>query len=130
MTPEQAADAAATLRAARVIPSDYGAHSRSPFIGGYAGTRSTSFRAAMTKRGLADRVLVLETGESWHLAKPRRSEPLSVAASVRPRAARAGTPRRSARASPGPTPDTASSPASSVGRAAAMRASTASLKTM
>jgi L-ascorbate metabolism protein UlaG (beta-lactamase superfamily) len=69
MTPEQAAAAAATLGAARVVPSDYGAQSRAPWVW-YAGDALERFRHAMTEKGLADRVLVLETGESWHLTKP------------------------------------------------------------
>jgi L-ascorbate metabolism protein UlaG (beta-lactamase superfamily) len=69
MAPEQAATAAATLGAARVIPSDYGARSRSPWVW-YAGDSLERFRKAMTEHGLADHVLVLETGESWHYARP------------------------------------------------------------
>lgn len=69
MTPEQAAEAAVTLGAARVIPSGYGAQSRSPFTW-YASDALERFRAAMATHGLADRVLVLEPGESWHYAKP------------------------------------------------------------
>jgi L-ascorbate metabolism protein UlaG (beta-lactamase superfamily) len=69
MTPEQAATAAATLGAARVVPSDYGARSRSPWVW-YAGDSLERFRKAMSEHGLADHVLVLETGESWHYAKP------------------------------------------------------------
>jgi L-ascorbate metabolism protein UlaG (beta-lactamase superfamily) len=69
MTPEQAAEAAVTLGASRVVPSDYGARSRSPFTW-YGGDPLQRFRAAMAARGLADRVLVLEPGESWHYAKP------------------------------------------------------------
>jgi L-ascorbate metabolism protein UlaG (beta-lactamase superfamily) len=69
MTPEQAAEAAVTLDAARVIPSGYGARSRSPFTW-YTGDPLDRFRAAMAAKGLADRVLVLEPGESWHYAKP------------------------------------------------------------
>jgi L-ascorbate metabolism protein UlaG (beta-lactamase superfamily) len=69
MTPEQAADAAATLGASRVIPSGYGARSRSPWSW-YAGDALERFRAAMAARGLADRLVVLDTGESWHYAKP------------------------------------------------------------
>lgn len=69
MTPEQAADAARTLNPARVIPSGYGARSRSPLTW-YGGDALTRFRNAMATKGLAERVLVLETGESWHYAKP------------------------------------------------------------
>lgn len=68
MTPEQAAEAAVTLDAGRVIPSGYGARSRSPFTW-YTGGPLDRFRAAMAAKGLADRVLVLEPGESWHYAK-------------------------------------------------------------
>jgi len=68
MTPEQAAAAAATLGAARVVPSDYGAQSRSPWVW-YAGDALERFRHAMSEHGLADHLLVLETGESWHYAK-------------------------------------------------------------
>lgn len=68
MTPEQAADAAKTLDATRVIPSDYGARSRSPLTW-YGGDALDRFRAAMAAKGLAERVLVLETGESWHYAR-------------------------------------------------------------
>jgi L-ascorbate metabolism protein UlaG (beta-lactamase superfamily) len=69
MTPEQAAAAAATLGATRVVPSDYGAQSRAPWVW-YAGDPLERFRHAMTEHGLADHVLVLETGESWHFSKP------------------------------------------------------------
>jgi L-ascorbate metabolism protein UlaG (beta-lactamase superfamily) len=69
MTPEQAAEAAATLDAARVVPSGYGARSRSPFTW-YGGSPLDRFRTAMAGKGLAERVLVLEPGESWHYAKP------------------------------------------------------------
>jgi L-ascorbate metabolism protein UlaG (beta-lactamase superfamily) len=69
MNPEQAADAAVTLGARRVIPSDYGARSRSPFTW-YAGSPLDRFRTAMAACSLADRVIVLEPGESWHYAKP------------------------------------------------------------
>jgi L-ascorbate metabolism protein UlaG (beta-lactamase superfamily) len=65
MTPAQAADAAQTLGAARVIPTGYGARSRSPFTW-YHGNALDEFRSAMAAKGLADRVVVLETGESWH----------------------------------------------------------------
>lgn len=74
MTPEQAAEAAATLDAARVIPSGYGAQTRSPFTW-YAGDALARFRTAMAKRGLATRVLVLESGESWHYSRPETSSP-------------------------------------------------------
>jgi len=69
MTPAQAADAARTLDAVRVIPTGYGARSRSPFTW-YHGNALDEFRNAMAAKGLADRVLVLETGESWHYGKP------------------------------------------------------------
>jgi L-ascorbate metabolism protein UlaG (beta-lactamase superfamily) len=65
MTPDQAADAAKTLDAARVIPTGYGARSRSP-VTWYGGGALDEFRTAMAVKGLADRVLALETGESWH----------------------------------------------------------------
>jgi L-ascorbate metabolism protein UlaG (beta-lactamase superfamily) len=65
MTPAQAADAARTLDAARVIPTGYGARSRSP-ITWYHGNALDEFRNSMAVKGLADRVVVLETGESWH----------------------------------------------------------------
>jgi L-ascorbate metabolism protein UlaG (beta-lactamase superfamily) len=68
MTPATAAAAAATLRAARVIPSAYGAY-RTPFGGG-AGNALEEFRQAMAARGLADRVVAIEAGESWHYDKP------------------------------------------------------------
>jgi len=69
MTPEQAAAAAATLGAARVVPSDYGARSRSPWVW-YAGDPLDRFRHAMTAHGLDANLLVLEPGESWHYSKP------------------------------------------------------------
>jgi L-ascorbate metabolism protein UlaG (beta-lactamase superfamily) len=68
MTPAQAADAAQTLDAARVIPTGYGARSRSPFTW-YGGDALDEFRNAMAAKGLADRVLVLDTGESWHYSR-------------------------------------------------------------
>jgi L-ascorbate metabolism protein UlaG (beta-lactamase superfamily) len=69
MTPEQAATAAQTLGAARVVPSDYGARNRAPWVW-YTGDQLERFRRAMTEHGLADHLLVLETGESWHYSKP------------------------------------------------------------
>lgn len=69
MTPEQAATAAQTLGATRVVPSDYGTRNRAPWVW-YTGDPVERFRRAMTEQGLADHVLVLETGESWHYAKP------------------------------------------------------------
>ena len=69
MTPVQAADAAVTLRAARVVPSAYGARSRSPFTW-HAGDALDAFRTAMAARGLGDRLVVIAPGESWHYAKP------------------------------------------------------------
>jgi L-ascorbate metabolism protein UlaG (beta-lactamase superfamily) len=69
MTPEQAATAAQTLGAARVVPSDYGARNWAPWVW-YTSDQLERFRRAMTEHGLADHVLVLETGESWHYSKP------------------------------------------------------------
>jgi L-ascorbate metabolism protein UlaG (beta-lactamase superfamily) len=69
MTPAQAAEAAATLQAARVIPSAYGAQPRVPF-GSSSEDALDRFRTAMAARGLAARVLAIETGESWHYGKP------------------------------------------------------------
>jgi len=69
MTPEQAATAAQTLGPARVVPSDYGARNWAPWVW-YTSDQLERFRRAMTEHGLADHVLVLETGESWHYSKP------------------------------------------------------------
>ncbi len=69
MTPEQAAEAAVTLGATRVIPSGYAARSRSPLTW-HAGDPLARFQDAMRARGLADRVLILAPGESWHYTKP------------------------------------------------------------
>jgi L-ascorbate metabolism protein UlaG (beta-lactamase superfamily) len=69
MTPEQAADAAALLKPARAIPSGYGATSGSPFVS-FPDDPVGAFRKAMEQKGLGNRVLVLEPGESWHYAKP------------------------------------------------------------
>lgn len=69
MTPAQAVAAAVTLGAARVVPSAYGARSLSPFAW-HAGDALAEFRTLMAERGLGDRLLVLEPGESWHYAKP------------------------------------------------------------
>ena len=69
MTPEQTADAAPLLKPVRAIPSRYGATSGSPFVS-FPDDPLGEFRKAMDQKGLGDRVLVLELGESWHYAKP------------------------------------------------------------
>ena len=69
MTPEQAADAAALLKPARAIPSGFGAVSGSPFIS-FPEDPVGAFRKAMEQKGLSDRLLILEPGESWHYTKP------------------------------------------------------------
>jgi L-ascorbate metabolism protein UlaG (beta-lactamase superfamily) len=68
MTPAQAAGAAATVDAARVVPSAYGQRG-GPFAGDPAEAVAQT-RTAMAAEGLADRLVVLEPGESWHYAKP------------------------------------------------------------
>jgi len=69
MTPEQAADAAALLKPARVIPSSFGATSSSPFVS-FPADPVGDFRKAMERKGLGARLLILEPGESWHYTKP------------------------------------------------------------
>ena len=51
------------------MPSDYGARNWAPWVW-YTSDQLERFRRAMTEHGLADHVLVLETGESWHYSKP------------------------------------------------------------
>src|SRR5262245_21966930 len=62
MTPEQAADAAALLTPARVIPSSFGATSGSPFASVPADP-AADFRKAMERKGLGDRL------SSWSRAR-------------------------------------------------------------
>ena len=69
MTPAQAADAAALLKPARVVPCSFGVTSGSPLIS-FPDDPVGDFRKAMEQKGLADRLLILEPGESWHYAKP------------------------------------------------------------
>jgi len=66
MTPEQAADAAALLEPAAIIPSDYGAGSSWFPLVWYTGSPVERFRAALKNAKLDDRLVVLEPGESWH----------------------------------------------------------------
>jgi L-ascorbate metabolism protein UlaG (beta-lactamase superfamily) len=66
MTPEQAADAAALLKPAAIVPSDYGAASTwSPLVWRPSDPLAR-FRAALKDAHLDDRLVVLEPGESWH----------------------------------------------------------------
>jgi L-ascorbate metabolism protein UlaG (beta-lactamase superfamily) len=67
MTAAQAADAAALLKPARVVPCSFGATSGSPLLS-FPDDPVAEFRKAMEQKGLADRLLVLEPGESWHYA--------------------------------------------------------------
>jgi L-ascorbate metabolism protein UlaG (beta-lactamase superfamily) len=69
MTPAEAADAAALLRAARVVPCGFGATSGSPLLS-FPDDPVADFRKAMEQKGLAASLVVLEPGESWHYAKP------------------------------------------------------------
>ena len=65
MGPEQAAEAAAVLRPAVVIPTHYGTQGLAPFLW-HARTPVARFRAALAERGLAERLVALQPGESWH----------------------------------------------------------------
>src|SRR5262249_32212511 len=58
MTPEQAADAAALLKAARVVPSGFGATSGSPLLS-FPNDPVADFRKAMEQKGLAGSLLIL-----------------------------------------------------------------------
>jgi L-ascorbate metabolism protein UlaG (beta-lactamase superfamily) len=69
MGPEDAARAAALLRAKRVIPIAYGARGSFP-LHWYAGQPVERFVAACERQGVErGRVVVLEPGESWHYFK-------------------------------------------------------------
>jgi L-ascorbate metabolism protein UlaG (beta-lactamase superfamily) len=66
MGPHDAARAAALLRPRRVIPIGYGAAGGFPFVW-YSSDPVERFRNEATVAGLApERVVVLDTGESWH----------------------------------------------------------------
>jgi L-ascorbate metabolism protein UlaG (beta-lactamase superfamily) len=66
MGPEDAARAAALLDARRVIPIGYGAAGGFPLVT-YASDPVERFRHAAADAGLgAERIVVLEPGESWH----------------------------------------------------------------
>lgn len=65
MGPEDAAAAVALLDPAVVIPTHYGRQDLVPFFW-QAGEPVTRFRAALDRRGLGDRLVVLDPGESWH----------------------------------------------------------------
>jgi len=65
MGPEQAAEAVALLRPAVAIPTHYGVQGLAPFLW-HASDPVAGFRAALAERGLADRLVALEPGESWH----------------------------------------------------------------
>lgn len=65
MTPEQAAAAVETLQPKTVIPTHYGATTAIP-LAWWASDPVGRFRSALKADGLADRLVVLEPGESWH----------------------------------------------------------------
>jgi L-ascorbate metabolism protein UlaG (beta-lactamase superfamily) len=66
MTPEDAAGAAAVLKAERVIPTEYGEHGGLP-LRWHARRPVERFIDGCEKRGIArDRIVVLAPGESWH----------------------------------------------------------------
>jgi len=66
MGPDEAAKAAALLKPRRVIPIGYGAAGGFPFVW-YASDPVDRFRAAATAEDIAaERIVVLEPGESWH----------------------------------------------------------------
>lgn len=68
MGPGEAATAAATLDARRVIPIAYGAAGIFPFVT-FTGEPVARFRAAAAAAGIApEHVIVLEPGESWHFS--------------------------------------------------------------
>ncbi len=66
MGPTEAAEAAVLLGARRVIPIGYGERSAPP-LWWYAWRPMARFREACARQGLErSRIVVLETGESWH----------------------------------------------------------------
>ncbi len=65
MDPDEAAQAAATLKPATIIPIGYGVESVPPFVW-YPTDPVTTFRDDLKARGLAPRLIVLQPGESWH----------------------------------------------------------------
>ncbi|HEV7734134.1 MAG TPA: MBL fold metallo-hydrolase [Candidatus Binatia bacterium] len=65
MDPDEAAQAAATLKPATIIPIGYGAEGVPPFVW-YPSDPVTTFRDDLKARGLAGRLIVLQSGESWH----------------------------------------------------------------
>ena len=66
MGPQQAAVTAATLGAERIVPIGYGRTGGLPVFW-YPGSPVASFQAAAAAVGIEpERIVVLETGESWH----------------------------------------------------------------
>ncbi len=66
MSPAEAAKAAALLNPKRLIPIAYGAAGAFPFVW-WAGDPVDRFREALAADGVpADRLVVLQPGESWH----------------------------------------------------------------
>jgi L-ascorbate metabolism protein UlaG (beta-lactamase superfamily) len=65
MDPEQAAQATATLKPKKVVPIGYGATGVPPFVM-YPTDPVAAFRDDLKSRKLADRLIVLQPGESWH----------------------------------------------------------------
>jgi L-ascorbate metabolism protein UlaG (beta-lactamase superfamily) len=73
MTPEEAAEAAATLGARRFIPIGYGKRGGFP-LRWYARHPARRFLAACVQHGIdAARVVVLDPGESWHYYSSARA---------------------------------------------------------
>lgn len=65
MDPAQAAEATATLKPKKVVPIGYGAQGVAPFVW-YPSDPVAAFRDDLKARKLADRLIVLQPGESWH----------------------------------------------------------------
>lgn len=66
MGPQEAANAAVLLKPRRVVPIGYGAAGGFPFVW-YARDPIQTFEAAVGPKGFTpERVVVLDTGESWH----------------------------------------------------------------
>jgi L-ascorbate metabolism protein UlaG (beta-lactamase superfamily) len=65
MSPDEAAAAVALLQPAVVIPTHYGRQGVAPLLWQVSDPLG-KFRAALARRGLDDRLVPLEPGESWH----------------------------------------------------------------
>jgi L-ascorbate metabolism protein UlaG (beta-lactamase superfamily) len=65
MDPEQATQATITLEPKTVIPFNYGAEGVPPFVW-YPSDPVATFRDELKDRKLADKLVVLQAGESWH----------------------------------------------------------------